>query len=82
MSGLRERQKAIRHDRIIDAATRLFREQGYEAVKMEAIAAAAEVAIGTIYNYYRNSCRTGLALIKSNTKALNPSCLQHLFQGL
>jgi len=54
MSGLRERQKAIRYDRIIDAATRLFREQGYEAVKMEAIAAAAEVAIGTIYNYYRN----------------------------
>lgn len=54
MSGLRERQKAIRHDRIIEAATRLFREQGYEQVKMEAIAAAAEVAIGTIYNYYRN----------------------------
>ncbi|MEI7599103.1 MAG: TetR/AcrR family transcriptional regulator [Aestuariivirga sp.] len=54
MSGLRERQKAIRHDRIIDAATRLFREQGYEHVKMEAIATAAEVAIGTIYNYYRN----------------------------
>ena len=54
MSGLRERQKADRHDRIIEAATRLFREQGYEAVKMEAIAAAAEVSIGTIYNYYRN----------------------------
>ena len=54
MSGLREKQKAIRHDRIIEAATRLFREQGYETVKMEAIAAAAEVAIGTIYNYYRN----------------------------
>lgn len=54
MSGLRERQKAIRHDRIVEAATRLFREQGYETVKMEAIAAAAEVAIGTIYNYYRN----------------------------
>ena len=54
MSGLRERQKAHRHDRIVDAATRLFREQGYEAVKMEAIAEAAEVSIGTIYNYYRN----------------------------
>ena len=54
MSGLRERQKAIRHDRIVEAATRLFREQGYETVKMEAIAAAAEVSIGTIYNYYRN----------------------------
>ena len=54
MSGLREKQKAHRHDRILDAATRLFREQGYEAVKMEAIAAAAEVSIGTIYNYYHN----------------------------
>jgi AcrR family transcriptional regulator len=54
MSGLREKQKAHRHDRIIQAATRLFRDQGYEAVKMEAIAEAAEVAIGTIYNYYRN----------------------------
>lgn len=54
MSGLRARQKADRHDRIIDAATALFREQGYEAVKMESIAAAAEVSIGTIYNYYRN----------------------------
>lgn len=54
MSGLREKQKAIRHDRIVEAATRLFREQGYETVKMEAIAASAEVAIGTIYNYYRN----------------------------
>ena len=54
MSGLREKQKAHRHDRIIEAASRLFRKQGYEDVKMEAIAAAAEVAIGTIYNYYRN----------------------------
>ena len=54
MTGLREKQKAHRHDRILDAATRLFREQGYETVKMDAIAAAAEVSIGTIYNYYRN----------------------------
>jgi len=54
MSGLREKQKAYRHDRILDAATRLFREQGYEVVKIEAIATAAEVSIGTIYNYYRN----------------------------
>ncbi|WP_373505358.1 TetR/AcrR family transcriptional regulator [Aestuariivirga sp.] len=54
MSGLREKQKAHRHDRILEAAAVLFRENGYEAVKMEAIAAAAEVSIGTIYNYYQN----------------------------
>lgn len=54
MSGLRAKQKANRHIRILDAATALFREHGYDAVKMEAIAASAEVSIGTIYNYYQN----------------------------
>ena len=54
MSGLRESQKANRHARILETATRLFREHGYDAVKMEAIATAAEVSIGTIYNYYQN----------------------------
>ena len=54
MLGLRQKQKAHRHDRILEAAAALFREFGYEAVKMEAIAAAAEVSIGTIYNYYQN----------------------------
>lgn len=54
MSGLREKQKAHRHDRILEAAAALFREHGYEEAKMEAIASAAEVSIGTIYNYYQN----------------------------
>jgi len=54
MSGLRAKQKADRHSRILEAATTLFREHGFDAVKMEAIAAAAEVSIGTIYNYYQN----------------------------
>ena len=54
MSGLRARQKADRHRRIIEAAAELFREAGYEGAKIEAIAAQAEVSIGTIYNYYEN----------------------------
>lgn len=54
MSGLRAKQKAHRHARILDVATTLFRDSGYEAVKMETIASAAEVSIGTIYNYYQN----------------------------
>ena len=54
MSGLRARQKADRHRRIIEAAAALFREAGYEGAKIEAIAAQAEVSIGTIYNYYEN----------------------------
>lgn len=54
MSGLREKQKASRHNRILQQAASLFRDIGYDAVKMEMIAAAAEVSIGTIYNYYKN----------------------------
>ncbi|MER8484402.1 TetR/AcrR family transcriptional regulator [Mesorhizobium sp. M1322] len=54
MSGLRARQKADRHRRIIEAAAELFRDAGYEGAKIETIAAQAEVSVGTIYNYYQN----------------------------
>jgi AcrR family transcriptional regulator len=54
MSGLRAKHRADRHRRIIEAASALFRQSGYEGAKIEAIAAEAEVSIGTIYNYYRN----------------------------
>jgi AcrR family transcriptional regulator len=54
MSGLRARNKADRDRRIVEAAAALFREAGYEGAKIEAIASAAQVSIGTIYNYYRN----------------------------
>jgi AcrR family transcriptional regulator len=54
MTGLRARQKLDRNNRILEAAAELFKTFGYEAVKMEAIAATSEVSIGTIYNYYQN----------------------------
>jgi AcrR family transcriptional regulator len=54
MTGLREKNRADRHHRILEAAASLFREAGYEGAKIEQIAAAAEVSVGTIYNYYRN----------------------------
>jgi AcrR family transcriptional regulator len=54
MTGLRARNRIDRNLRIIKAATGLFRETGFEATKIEDVAAEAGVAIGTIYNYYRN----------------------------
>ncbi|WP_340117744.1 TetR/AcrR family transcriptional regulator [Pelagibius sp. 7325] len=54
MSGLREKQKADRDQRILKAATRLFRDAGYDSTKIETIAAKAKVSIGTVYNYYEN----------------------------
>lgn len=54
MAGLRAKQKADRTRRILDAATTLFREQGYDSARIEDIAERAEVSVGTLYNYYQN----------------------------
>jgi AcrR family transcriptional regulator len=54
MAGLRAKNRADRDGRILHAAARQFRSLGYEASRIEAIAAEAEVSIGTIYNYYQN----------------------------
>ncbi len=53
MTGLRAKQKANRTERILAAATDLFREQGYDAVRIEDIAEIAEVSVGTFYNYFQ-----------------------------
>jgi AcrR family transcriptional regulator len=53
MAGLRAKQKANRTERILAAATDLFRTQGYDAVRIEDIAEAAEVSVGTFYNYFQ-----------------------------
>lgn len=54
VTGLRARQKADRNRRIVEAATMLFREQGYDSVRIEDIAEMAEVSVGTLYNYFQN----------------------------
>jgi AcrR family transcriptional regulator len=54
MAGLRLRNKEDRNRRILENAATQFRDAGYDDVKIEAIAAAADVSVGTIYNYYKN----------------------------
>ncbi|QRM57284.1 TetR/AcrR family transcriptional regulator [Sinorhizobium sp. BG8] len=54
MAGLREKQKADKNRRILEAATTLFRESGYDNARIEDIAEMAEVSVGTLYNYYQN----------------------------
>jgi AcrR family transcriptional regulator len=54
MTGLRARQKLDRTKRILKAASTLFRKTGYDSARIEEIAAAADVSVGTIYNYYAN----------------------------
>jgi AcrR family transcriptional regulator len=50
--GRRERQKEQRRRKIFEAAVGLFREKGYAATTIEDIAAAADIAKGTFFNYF------------------------------
>ncbi|WP_326616664.1 TetR/AcrR family transcriptional regulator [Streptomyces decoyicus] len=50
--GLRERKKRQTRQRISEVALGLFVERGFERVTIAEVAAAAEVSVNTLYNYY------------------------------
>jgi AcrR family transcriptional regulator len=51
-SSYRERQARATRERIAQAARALFRERGYVATTIESIAAAADVALPTVYSAF------------------------------
>ncbi len=61
--GLRQKQKAARERRILQAAVTKFRADGYHAVRIDDLASMAEVSVGTIYNYYRNKADILIATV-------------------
>jgi AcrR family transcriptional regulator len=50
--GLRERKKRQTRQRISDVAVGLFVQRGFERVTIAEVAAAAEVSVNTLYNYF------------------------------
>jgi AcrR family transcriptional regulator len=55
MRSLPQQQRAKRrYSAIVDAAAELFATNGYDATTMEAIAAAAGSAIGSVYRFFPN----------------------------
>ncbi len=63
MTGLRQKQKADRTHRILQAASALFRQGGYAAARIGDIAAAAQVSVGTFYNYFDSKGDVLLAIV-------------------
>jgi AcrR family transcriptional regulator len=63
MTGLRLKQKKARSERILEEAATLFRSVGYEAARIEDIAAAAELSVGTLYNYFASKGDMLLAMV-------------------
>jgi AcrR family transcriptional regulator len=50
----RRRERDQRYHTILAAAERLFCHQGYAKTKIQEVATEAEVAVGTVYLYFRN----------------------------
>ena len=71
MTGLRARQKASRNRRILQAAADLFRSTGYAAARIEDIAAAAEVSVGTLYNYFETKGDLLLAIVSMEVEEVH-----------
>jgi AcrR family transcriptional regulator len=47
-----KKKKEERLERILNAAFKLFKEQGYSKTSMKDIASAADLGVGTLYNYF------------------------------
>jgi AcrR family transcriptional regulator len=60
----RDRRAVVTSANILDAAERLFTERGFHAVTMDAIAEAADRAVGSIYHHFKNKERLYLALVE------------------
>jgi TetR/AcrR family transcriptional repressor of nem operon len=51
--GSRAQERPAKRDRLIDAASQLFYEQGVERTTIADIAAAADVPAGNVYYYFK-----------------------------
>lgn len=60
----KEREREARREVILDAAARVFLRKGYYEATLDEIAAEAEMAKGTIYNYYKDKQDLFISLAK------------------
>ncbi len=67
---LREKAKASKRRAILDAAERQFARRAYDQVLLEDIAAAADVAKGTLYLYFENKAALYLALLAESVEPM------------
>jgi AcrR family transcriptional regulator len=68
-------------DEILDAATRLFFEEGYGAVSVEAIAAAARISKRTFYHRFKDKPDVFKAVVKGVMVRIRPPETQGLLEG-
>jgi AcrR family transcriptional regulator len=75
---LRDRFRAAAKEAILEAAERIFARDGVKGARMEAIAQAAGVAVGTLYNHFEDRG----ALLDALLRARQIELLGHLDEEL
>lgn len=70
MTSLRERKKERTGRRILDMAAELFVANSYDGTTMEDVAAAADVSVGTLYNYFGSKPALLLAIVADDVEAV------------
>lgn len=79
--GLRERHRQGRRQRILLAASELFRGLGYDETSVEAIAARAEVSVPTIYSFFTSKQELLLGLLEEDRRQMR-AVLEPLLEAL
>jgi AcrR family transcriptional regulator len=67
-SSRKERERQQHRQEILSAALRLFAEKGFPNVSMQEIAAAAEFATGTLYNFFPSKEDLFIELLEAAVK--------------
>jgi TetR/AcrR family transcriptional regulator, cholesterol catabolism regulator len=70
-TGTRAAETAARKARLVDAATELAAEGGYESVQMRDVASRADVALGTLYRHFSSKDQLLLAALKEQAADLH-----------
>src|SRR6516162_6199076 len=75
------RSQPARRRRVLDATLRLASEGGFDAVQMRDVAAAADVALGTVYRYFSSKERLLLEAMVEQQADLRAYIETHPLEG-
>jgi len=70
MPGFREVKKQRRRDRIYEAAIALLAEKGFNNTHMRDISERAELAVGTLYNYYASKSELYMEIMEEKWREI------------
>jgi AcrR family transcriptional regulator len=70
MVGTLPRKKIARREALMSAAAELFSAQGFDAVTVSDIARAADLATGTVYNYFPTKTALLMAILSADLGAM------------